>query len=60
MRRVKEVRPMAFVFDYELLKESYEINLETQERNENDASEDDVEPEETDSQLPPEEPELPF
>ena len=53
-------RPMAFVFDYELLKESYEINLETQERNENDASEDDVEPEETDSQLPPEEPELPF
>lgn len=58
--RVKEVRPMAFVFDYELLKESYEINLETQERNENDASEDDVEPEETDSQLPPEEPELPF
>ena len=60
VRRVKEVRPMAFVFDYELLKESYEINLETQERNENDASEDDVEPEETDSQLPPEEPELPF
>lgn len=60
MRRVKEVRPMAFVFDYELLKESYEINLETQECNENDASEDDVEPEETDSQLPPEEPELPF
>lgn len=51
---------MAFVFDYELLKESYEINLETQECNENDASEDDVEPEETDSQLPPEEPELPF
>ena len=36
---------MAFVFDYELLKESYEINLETQERNENDASDDDVEDE---------------
>lgn len=45
IRRVKEVRPMAFAFDYELLKESYELNLETVERAENELSEDDVEPE---------------
>ncbi len=45
IRRVKEVRPMAFVFDYELLKESYEINLETIERAENELTEDDMEPE---------------
>ncbi len=45
IRRVKEVRPMAFVFDYELLKESYEINLETIERAENELTEDDLEPE---------------
>lgn len=44
IRRVKEVRPMAFVFDYELLKESYEINLETVERAENELTEDDLEP----------------
>lgn len=44
IRRVKEVRPMAFVFDYELLKESYEINLETIERAENELTEDDLEP----------------
>ena len=43
VRRVKEVRPMAFVFDYELLKESYEINLETVERAENEITEDDLE-----------------
>lgn len=42
IRRIKEVRPMAFVFDYELLKESYEINLETLERAENELSEDDL------------------
>ena len=36
---------MAFVFDYELLKESYEINLETIERAENELTEDDLEPE---------------
>lgn len=34
---------MAFVFDYELLKESYEINLETVERAENEITEDDLE-----------------
>ena len=44
IRRVKEVRPMAFAFDYELLKESYELNLETVERAENELTEDDVEP----------------
>lgn len=43
IRRVREVRPMAFVFDYELLKESYEINLETIERAENELTEDDLE-----------------
>lgn len=43
VKRVKEVRPMAFVFDYELLKESYEINLETVERAENEITEDDLE-----------------
>ena len=43
VRRVKEVRPMAFVFDYELLKDSYEINLETVERAENELTEDDLE-----------------
>lgn len=42
IRRVKEVRPMAFVFDYELLKESYEINLETLERAENELTDDDL------------------
>lgn len=45
IRRVKEVRPMAFAFDYELLKESYELNLETVERAENELTEDDMEPE---------------
>ena len=35
---------MAFVFDYELLKESYELNLETVERAENELTEDDLEP----------------
>ncbi len=43
VKRVREVRPMAFVFDYELLKESYEINLETVERAENEITEDDLE-----------------
>ena len=43
IRRVKEVRPMAFVFDYELLKESYELNLETFERAEGELTEEDVE-----------------
>lgn len=47
IRRVKEVRPMAFAFDYELLKESYELNLETVERAENELTEDDVEPQPT-------------
>lgn len=42
IRRVREVRPMAFVFDYELLKESYELNLETIERAENEITEDDA------------------
>ena len=42
VRKLKEVRPMAFVFDYELLKESYELNLETIERAENELSEDDL------------------
>ena len=42
IRRVREVRPMAFVFDYELLKDSYELNLETVERAENELSEDDL------------------
>lgn len=42
VRRVREVRPMAFVFDYELLKESYELNLETEVRAENELSEDDL------------------
>lgn len=42
IRRVREVRPMAFVFDYELLKESYELNLETVERAENELTEDDL------------------
>lgn len=43
VRQIKEVRPMAFVFDYELLKESYEINLETLERAENELTEEDLE-----------------
>lgn len=51
IRRVKEVRPMAFVFDYELLKESYEINLETIERAENDNSDDDAESASTSSSV---------
>ena len=54
---------MAFVFDYELLKVSYEINLETQERNENDASDDEVEEvvEEPVTEQPArQDPELPF
>lgn len=52
IRRVKEVRPMAFVFDYELLKESYEINLETVERAENELTEDDLEPTSSPSTAP--------
>lgn len=52
IRRVKEVRPMAFVFDYELLKESYEINLETVERAENELTEDDLEPDSKASSAP--------
>ena len=43
VRKNKEVRPMAFVFDYELLQESYELNLETIERSENEISEDELE-----------------
>lgn len=43
IRRVLEVRPMAFVFDYELLKESYELNLETVARAENEIAEDEIE-----------------
>ncbi len=31
-RKIREVRPMAFCFDYELLKQQYEINLDTTER----------------------------
>lgn len=52
IRRVKEVRPMAFVFDYELLKESYELNLETIERAENELTEDDLEPNSKTSSAP--------
>ena len=52
IRRVKEVRPMAFVFDYELLKESYELNLETTERAENELTEDDLEPNSKTSSVP--------
>ena len=52
IRRVKEVRPMAFVFDYELLKESYELNLETIERAENELTEDDLEPNSKTSSVP--------
>lgn len=43
IRKVEDVRPMAFVFDYELLQESYELNLETEVRGENELSEDDLE-----------------
>lgn len=32
VRRVKEVRPTALVFDYELLKEKYEISLDSVQR----------------------------
>ncbi len=52
-RKVKEVRPMAFVFDYELLKESYELNLETIERAENELTEDDLELKSQTSPEPP-------
>ena len=52
IRRVKEVRPMAFVFDYELLKECYELNLETIERAENELTEDDLEPNSKTSSAP--------
>mgnify|MGYP000770091638 CR=1 FL=1 len=38
---------MAFVFDYELLKESYEINLDVIERQEGELTEDDIEPKPT-------------
>ena len=40
VRKLKEVRPMAFVFDYELLKESYDLNLEILERAENELEDD--------------------
>ena len=40
VRKLKEVRPMAFVFDYELLKESYDLNLEILERAENEIEDD--------------------
>ena len=35
-RRLKEVRPMAMAFDYDLLNQSYNINLEVEERVETD------------------------
>ena len=34
---------MALVFDYELLQEHYELNLETEVRGENELTEDDLE-----------------
>lgn len=35
-KRIKEVRPMAFAFDYDVLRESYELNLEIEDRIESD------------------------
>ncbi|MCH5347508.1 MAG: hypothetical protein J1E63_10370, partial [Muribaculaceae bacterium] len=57
--KYKEVRPMAFVFDYELLKNAYSLNLDTFEREENEVAE-----EELKSSFPltppPQQEELPF
>lgn len=36
IKRLKEVRPMAMAFDYDLLHQSYEINLEIEERYESE------------------------
>ena len=52
IRKLKEVRPMAFVFDYELLKESYDINLETLERAENEPDDDDFDKPSEQNNLP--------
>lgn len=40
-KRLKEVRPMAMAFDYDLLHEKYNINLEIEERPEGALSDDD-------------------
>ena len=45
VRRLKEVRPMAMVFDYDLLKQKFDINLEVLERSQEELSEDDEDPE---------------
>ncbi len=58
-RRVVEVRPMAFVFDYDLLKESYDLNLQTETHGENDLSEEDLPPAPA-SPPPARQEELPF
>lgn len=40
VKRIKEVRPMAFIFDYEMLKQAYDISLEVIEREDIDLPED--------------------
>ena len=43
-KRVKEVRPKSLVFDYDFLREAYDLSLETVERDENEIPEEDLPP----------------
>ena len=45
VKRLKEVRPMAMVFDYDMLKQKFDINLEVLERSPEELTEDDEAPE---------------
>lgn len=58
VKRVVRVRPMAYAFDYEMLKDSFELNLETDTRLETDTFDDDVE-ETTPTPAPPSPPQPP-
>jgi hypothetical protein len=41
-RRIREVRPISLVFDYDMLREKYDLSLETLERDENEIPQDEI------------------
>jgi hypothetical protein len=42
IKRVREVRPKAMVFDYDFLRDAYDLSLETDERAENEIPKEDI------------------
>jgi hypothetical protein len=45
VKRVREVRPKAMVFDYDFLREAYDLSLETDERAENEIPKEEIQAE---------------